>query len=165
MKSSSIIRSLYRFQQRVGLTAQEFRALCVLGLLAAVGLGFDAWRIHAGRATFDDAFYATEDSIFAAATARFHDPWFDEDDALTLLPAVPDTLDLNTADRDALMTLPRIGPAMADRILEYRDRFGPFLSVDDLLIIRGIGPATLEGLRPMVKVAPLSPDTASVVHP
>jgi competence protein ComEA len=62
------------------------------------------------------------------------------------------------------MTLPRIGPALADRILAHRAQFGPFLSVDDLLMIRGIGPATLERLRPLLYVPSVPRDTARVIH-
>jgi competence protein ComEA len=67
-------------------------------------------------------------------------------------PAVP--LDLNTADRGALLALPGIGPVYADRILAHRAAAGGFRSVDDLLAVRGIGPKTLERLRPFVRVAP-----------
>ena len=61
-------------------------------------------------------------------------------------------VDLNTADLAALDTLPGVGPAIAQRILDWRDANGPFHSVDELLEVPGIGPATLERLRPKVRV-------------
>lgn len=59
-------------------------------------------------------------------------------------------ISLNSADAAALDTLPRIGPALAERILAWREKNGPFASVDDLLAVPGIGTAILEGLRDLV---------------
>ncbi|MFN3974257.1 MAG: ComEA family DNA-binding protein [Dehalococcoidia bacterium] len=61
-------------------------------------------------------------------------------------------LDLNTADAQALEALPGIGSVLAQRIVEFRTRYGPFTQVDDLLKVQGIGPKTLERLRPLVTV-------------
>ncbi|TNC16663.1 ComEA family DNA-binding protein [Georgenia sp. 311] len=61
-------------------------------------------------------------------------------------------VDLNTADLAALDTLPGVGPAIAQRILDWRGANGSFHSVDELLEVPGIGPATLERLRPKVRV-------------
>ncbi|WP_460720712.1 ComEA family DNA-binding protein [Microbacterium aureliae] len=61
-------------------------------------------------------------------------------------------VDLNTADAGALETLPRIGPALAERIIDWRTRNGGFRSVDDLLAVPGIGETILEGLRDLVRV-------------
>lgn len=61
-------------------------------------------------------------------------------------------LDLNAADARALEALPGIGPSLAARIVEYRARHGPFRRVEDLLAVPGIGPRTLERLRPLVVV-------------
>lgn len=59
-------------------------------------------------------------------------------------------VDLNSADVLALDTLPRIGPALADRIIAWREKNGPFASVEDLLDVPGIGEAILDGLRDLV---------------
>ncbi|MCT9820153.1 ComEA family DNA-binding protein [Microbacterium sp. W1N] len=61
-------------------------------------------------------------------------------------------IDLNTADATALETLPRIGPALAERILQWREQNGRFTSVDDLLSVPGIGDKMLAGLRDLVRV-------------
>lgn len=61
-------------------------------------------------------------------------------------------IDLNTADQAALETLPGVGPATAEAILEHRERNGPFQSVDALLDVRGIGEAKLAALRDLVRV-------------
>jgi competence protein ComEA len=59
-------------------------------------------------------------------------------------------ISLSRADSLTLQTLPRVGPATADRIIAWRETHGPFKSVEDLLAISGIGPATLEGFRDRV---------------
>ena len=56
----------------------------------------------------------------------------------------PGTVDPNSADAGQLEELPGVGPAIAVRIIEYRDRHGPFRSADDLQGVSGIGPKTLE---------------------
>ncbi|MFJ4225388.1 helix-hairpin-helix domain-containing protein [Microbacterium sp. NPDC089695] len=68
--------------------------------------------------------------------------------------AAPDDglIDLNTADQAALETLPRIGPALAERIIAWRDENGPFRSVDDLLGVPGIGEKLLAGIRDGARV-------------
>lgn len=61
-------------------------------------------------------------------------------------------IDLNIADAAALESLPGVGPATAAAILDHRERNGPFVSVDGLLEVRGIGEAKLAQLRDLVRV-------------
>jgi len=61
-------------------------------------------------------------------------------------------LDLNVATVEQLDALPGIGPVLAARIVAFREHHGPFRLVDDLLEVTGIGPKTLERLRPLVTV-------------
>lgn len=56
-------------------------------------------------------------------------------------------LDLNTATAAELEALPRVGPALASRIVAFRQKYGPFPAVDSLVRVPGIGPATLALLR------------------
>lgn len=66
------------------------------------------------------------------------------------VPAGP--VNINTATADQLDVLPGVGPATAAAIISYRDQHGPFVSVDDLGDVRGIGPAKLDALRGLVTV-------------
>ena len=61
-------------------------------------------------------------------------------------------IDLNSADEAALDALPGIGPATAKAIVAYRESHGPFTSVEQLLEVRGIGPAKLDQLADLVRV-------------
>ena len=61
-------------------------------------------------------------------------------------------IDLNTADAEALDSLPGVGPATAAAIIEHRTKAGPFTSVDQLLDVPGIGEAKLEAIRDLVRV-------------
>ena len=65
-------------------------------------------------------------------------------------PAKP--VNLNTATAEELAQLPGVGEVIAARIVRHREVSGPFRSVDELLIVRGISRKKLEKLRPYVKV-------------
>lgn len=69
------------------------------------------------------------------------------------LAALRQPVPLNHASVQELTSLPRVGPVLARRIVESR----PFASVDELLRVRGIGPVTLERLRPRVRIDPPAP--------
>ena len=61
-------------------------------------------------------------------------------------------IDINAAEVDELADLPGIGPAYAQRIVEYREKHGPFGKIEDLLNVRGIGDRKFEKLRDRVTV-------------
>ena len=66
--------------------------------------------------------------------------------------AVSYPIDLNTATLEELMTLPRIGEKLAQRILDYRAEYGRFSAPEQLMDVDGIGEATFDGLRELVTV-------------
>jgi len=61
-------------------------------------------------------------------------------------------VNINTADVAALETLPGVGPAIASRIVAWREENGPFRSVDELGAVSGIGEKTLDGMRDQATV-------------
>lgn len=67
-------------------------------------------------------------------------------------PSSNQLVNLNTADAAELQTLPKVGPVLAESIIAWREEHGGFQSVDELDQVSGIGPATLEKLRPLVTV-------------
>lgn len=73
--------------------------------------------------------------------------------AATRTPAAtpePLLVNINTAGSADLQKLPNIGPATAQAILAYRERHGPFATLEDLQQVPGIGPKTYEGLLGMI---------------
>ena len=68
------------------------------------------------------------------------------------LPPAAEPVNINAADRETLCTLPGIGPALADRILDYRRENGPFRQLPDLMKVRGIGSKTYEGLLGLISL-------------
>jgi competence protein ComEA len=66
------------------------------------------------------------------------------------LPASP--VDLNMADGEGLQALPGIGPALAQRILAYREVHGPFRTPEELLQVPGIGLKRWERIRHAIRV-------------
>ena len=70
----------------------------------------------------------------------------------------PDTegerIDLNTADQALLQTLPGIGPALAQAIVDYRDSCGGFYYVEELMDVPGIGAKRYEALRDSLTCLP-----------
>lgn len=61
-------------------------------------------------------------------------------------------VNVNTADAIQLETLPGVGPVLASSIIQHRTEHGPFTTVEQLEDVSGIGPATLEKLRPLVSL-------------
>lgn len=60
------------------------------------------------------------------------------------------SVNINTASVDQLQLLPGVGPAVAQRIVEHRDKNGAFKQAEDLMLVRGIGEKSFERLRPYV---------------
>ena len=68
-------------------------------------------------------------------------------------PAIPvGPVNINRATVEELDTLPGIGPAIAQRIVDYREAFGDFATIEDLQKVKGIGPSTFEKLKDQITV-------------
>ena len=61
-------------------------------------------------------------------------------------------VNINTASSEQLQQLPRIGPTMAARIIEYRTQNGKFRNKEDLMRVRGIGEKTFQNLKDMISI-------------
>ncbi len=59
-------------------------------------------------------------------------------------------VNINTATSEELQLLPRVGPALAGRVIEFREANGPFQSVEEIVAVRGIGESSFEALEPFL---------------
>ncbi|MBO6573964.1 MAG: ComEA family DNA-binding protein [Rhodothermales bacterium] len=166
MKRDDLLRFYYRAQLHLGLTASEFRGLCILAGLLVFGVA--AQELSRRIPAVDEALYQELEAEYHERASRWTSaeligpPQQQAIESATtpgpVAQAPEKLIDLNTATSEELQTLPRIGPALAARILLHREQFGPFRSVADLEMVRGIGAATMEGLRLMVTATPV-PDS------
>lgn len=64
--------------------------------------------------------------------------------------AAAGVVNVNTASAEQLALLPRVGPAVATRIVEFRTANGPFKQTEELMLVQGIGERTFELIRPYI---------------
>ena len=123
------------------------RAALMLSLLALVGAGV--------RFTLAPAPAAPGDVQLAAVDTPPHGRHGLQQTARTAArlarPLAPgETIDLDGADVTEITRLPRVGPALAQRIVAWRTAHGPFGSLERLDSVPGVGPHLVETLRPFV---------------
>lgn len=91
--------------------------------------------------------------VMMALTIAGWQPVYGQSNSANARPAAVQ-VDLNTASPADLESLPGIGPAMAARIVEYRERNGGFRRIEDLMNIQGIGEKRFLELKPQIVVTP-----------
>src|SRR6185295_7053219 len=69
-------------------------------------------------------------------------------------PTATTPLNVNTATSAELEKLPGVGPAMALRIVDYRQKNNGFKKIEDLMQVKGIGEKTFLKLKPLITIAP-----------
>ena len=69
-------------------------------------------------------------------------------------PAASAVLNINTATAADLQKLPGVGAATAERIVEYRQKHGPFKKIEELMTVRGSGETSFLKLKPLITAAP-----------
>ena len=140
--------------------AAKFAALAVLASIAALGLWLGASRVPRTAGAAPAAPSPSVASEQSGQTAAAASPANDR----PIAPAIASRIDVNAASQTELESLPGIGPALARRIMDDRERFGPFATVESLTRVKGIGPKTLERLRPLIR-AGAPADTTQAAPP
>ena len=115
-------------EERNGRACGVYLALAALTVLFAVSLAFLHKTSYEGTAHGDYTVSVQEKTDEITAPTRV-------------------LVNINTADAEELETLTGIGPALAQAIVDYRAEHGAFRSAEDLLLVKGIGEAKLEGFR------------------
>lgn len=63
------------------------------------------------------------------------------------------TVNINTASVEQLSLLPRVGAVVAQRIVDFRDKNGRFKTLEDLMLVQGVGEKTFELIRPHISLS------------
>ena len=106
----------------------------------------------AGGLTADADLQRINLSLSADDETHFYIPRIGEQVDSTAVADAEARVNINTASAQELEALPGIGPSRAADIIEFRDSQGPFSRGEDLLLVPGLGPKTVDGLLDLVTV-------------
>ncbi len=140
----------------VAFTKKERIILLTLCSCLILGLGISAFQRYEDSRHLHsiEEGYAGLDASYRGVGNRHANNGQTNETVTAISAGVPDSLKLNvnTATATELEQLPRIGPVLAERIVEYRQEKGPFQKVEDLTKVKGIGEKTLERIRPYIYI-------------
>lgn len=134
-------------------TDKESAAISFLAVTFIIGMGVDFYRDKSAENRLAESIprLLAEDMKFKEAAAMLQSEY---DNSLDITKLNDDgtlqSIEINRASLHGLTMLPGIGPIIAERIINMRDSNGNFLSVDDLLDIRGIGVNKLNQIKPFI---------------
>lgn len=72
----------------------------------------------------------------------------------TVVAVTTELININTASQSELETLPGIGPTTAQKIIEYREQNGEFVTIEELINVSGIGPGLYDRIKDLITVGP-----------
>jgi len=138
-------------------STNERKALWFLAAVVLSGSGVRLWRSRAVEASRIEV-AALDRQVQRVDSARAAPRGRRGRAVRDTAPGPRAIVDIDRASSTEIEALPGIGPALAERILRYRDSVGSFGSIEALCRVRGIGPALAEKLRPLVTfTGPRSP--------
>ena len=138
-------------------TPQERKALAVTALLLVAGAGARIVSAPAGGVEWSGE---GADTLVSGALAGVREAAGEELERARIRskPLAPgERIDPNEADELQLDRLPRVGPSLARRIVEWREANGRFRTLADLDAVPGVGPALIESLAPLVTLSAAAP--------
>ncbi len=129
------------------MNSKERTVLVFLIAVMLAGAGVSAWHHHQVQKNLR----AARAAMIEDSTARAQSALDTAQSAVRSLQSAV-LIDLNAASASELDLLPGIGPALAQRIIEYRSRHNGFKTIDELRQVSGIGPKKLEAIKDRVTV-------------
>ena len=149
------MRGVQILQEYFGFTRSELAVVLFLGATFAAGSAIRFFRSGGDPSQAGEPVYTTSDSLFLARS-RLLSGHAESGGGPSRNSASPlRRIPVNSASAAELEQLPGIGPALARRIIAHREAHGSFRKLQDLGHVRGIGPKTLDRLRPLVSLSPL----------
>ncbi len=132
-----------RLSDWLALTGTERKVILFLSGAFVVGAGIRLFQeTFPSVPEFD---YSASDSTFAVLSGKSSEETVAEDDTAV-------AVNINTASKEELMSLPGVGAVMAERILSYRSKVGAFKSCEELRKVKGIGKRKFEQLQPLITI-------------
>ena len=136
-------------------TQKESVAIGFLAVAFIIGLAVNYARDLTAKERLEKALplMQEEKRKFDETTAMLEARYEKENEGVRLNPdGSLISLDLNSVGANALVLLPGIGKVISKRIIEKRNRSGPFKSIEELLEVKGIGPKKFEKIQPFVAI-------------
>lgn len=130
-----------------GFTKQEKIVFFFLVIVFIIGTGITAYQ----RSAFKNSANEYKDK-YAQLDSRFNN--YSRQDSMQnkIEKSKQALININTADKQELMKLPGIGPALSDRIIQYRKNTGLFKTKRDIINIKGIGDKKFKQIEPLISV-------------
>ncbi len=139
-------------------TKQEQRFLLFLVITFFIGASIKIVRMN-GQDEPDDAWEKERQQILADFNGKSA-ALLKEDSSVAVTKknsgitkkSLTGKININTANAEELQLLPRIGPVMAKNIILYREKHGPFKTIDDIQNVKRVGPKTFEKLKIYISI-------------
>jgi comEA protein len=136
-----------RLSEYFAFTKNEQKVFLFLSAVLLTGVAVKAYKAYIVPTSTSSFNYSVSDSIFNERSRSLMNDSLAADSI-----NITTKVDLNSATKTELMSLPGIGEAMAERIMLYRDEKGRFKTVNELRKIKGIGEKKFDKLKPHIEV-------------
>ncbi len=149
--------SITTILQKIGFTTTERKVIYFLVITLLIGIGIRFYQSYSETGALPQYDYTVSDNEFAERSASLQNSDGDIKNFNNQIPAAKskepgEIVSINTATKNDLMKLPGVGPALADRILEYRTNHGEFNSPEELMNVSGIGEKKFHKFQQYIKV-------------